>query len=230
LRNIFLTGGSGLLGSELSKLSDDYGVIFDNPTSQECNILDYASVTRQIETTAGQTVLHCAAFTDVLAAEKNAQKARDLNIVGTLNVLTACQQHNKRMVFVSTDYVFDGHNGGYDESSPLNPVNNYALTKGAAELAVRTYENSLVIRTSFCPREFPHEKAFVDQYTSRDFVDIIAPKILDATKSKTLGIMHIGTERKSVYELARRRNPKVGKISTKEVALSLPRDTSFKLN
>lgn len=230
LRSIFLTGGTGLLGTELRKISSDHGVVFDDPTSQECNILDYNSVMGRVEATEGQTVLHCAAFTNVSAAEKDALEACELNIRGTLNVLAACRRHNKKMVFISTDYVFDGNDGGYTETSPMNPVNNYALTKGSAELAVRTYKNSLVIRTSFCPAEFPYEKAFTDQYTSRDFVDIIAPKILEAAKSATVGIVHIGTERKSVYELASRRNPKIGKISTREMALTLPRDTSFKLN
>jgi len=225
-----LTGGTGLLGTELRKIASNYDVVFDSPTSQECNILDYNSVMGRVEATEGQTVLHCAAFTDVSAAEKDALEACELNIRGTLNVLAACRKHNKKMVFISTDYVFGGNEGGYTEKSPMNPVNNYALTKGSAELAVRTYKNSLVIRTSFCPTQFPYEKAFTDQYTSRDYVDIIAPKILEATKSEAAGVMHIGTERKSVYELASRRNPEVGRISTREVGLSLPRDTSFKIN
>ncbi len=131
------------------------------------------------------------------------------------------------MIYLSTDYVFDGDNGPYKTSDAINPINTYAITKASGELLVKTYENSLIIRTSFCEKQFPYEKAFEDQYTSRDYVDIIAPKILNCSLSDKKGIVHIGTERKTVLDLARKRRPNVGTIKRSQVNFNVPRDTSF---
>jgi len=101
------------------------------------------------------------------------------------------------------------------------------MTKAAAELSVRTYKNSLVIRTSFCEKQFPYEKAFVDQYTSRDYIDIICPLILEQAFSDKTGVVHVGTERKTVFDLAKKRKPNVKKLLRSEVNFKVPRDTSF---
>jgi len=93
---------------------------------------------------------------------------------------------------------------------------------------VKTYSNSLIIRTSFCEQVFPYEKAFIDQYTSRDYIDVIAPMILSTAVSNKKGVVHIGTHRKTVYDLAQRRSPLVGKIRRSDVSFNVPRDTSFK--
>ena len=102
-----------------------------------------------------------------------------MNVLGTLNVLKSCKDLGKKLVFISTDYVFDGEKGNYTIDDPINPLSKYAKTKAAAELLVRTYENSLVIRTSFFGYDFPYEAAFVDQWSSKDYVDIIAPKVME---------------------------------------------------
>ena len=147
--------------------------------------------------------------------------------MGTLNLLQVCEQLNIKMVYISTDYVFSGDNGPYKTTDPINPINLYAITKACGELLVKTYKNSLIIRTSFCQKEFPYDKAFIDQYTSRDYVDIIAPKILKCSKSSVTGIVHVGTTRKTVYELAKTRKIDVGSIKRSEVNFNIPFDTSF---
>ena len=132
------------------------------------------------------------------------------------------------MIFISTDYVFDGEKGNYSINDPINPLSKYAKTKAAAELAVRTYDNSLVIRTSFYGYQFPYEKAFVDQWTSKNYVDMIAPKVLDIIKSDKTGIAHIGFPRKSVYEIALERRKNVEPIFRSSIHFEVPCDTSFK--
>jgi dTDP-4-dehydrorhamnose reductase len=88
-------------------------------------------------------------------------------------------------------------------------------------------DNSLVVRTSFCENEFPYPKAFIDQYTSRDYVDIISPLIYKVAISGKTGVVHVGTERKSVYELAASRKPDVGELSVNDINFKVPKDTSF---
>tara|TARA_Y100000593_G_C4275238_1_gene319687 strand:- start:771 stop:1466 length:696 start_codon:yes stop_codon:yes gene_type:complete len=220
---ILLTGGSGLLGSELLKL--DHKIVA--PNSKSLNINDKNSCRLWIENEKPDVILHAAAFTSPPVCEKNPTKARQVNIVGTINLLDLCEEKNIKLVYISTDYVFDGKVGLYSTTDAINPINKYALTKAAGELAVKTYDNSLIIRTSFCQNEFPYEKAFIDQYTSRDYVDVIAPKILNCAKSKMNGIVHVGTKRKTVFDLAKQRKPNVGKLSISDVSFNPPRDTSF---
>jgi len=108
-------------------------------------------------------------------------------------------------------------------------LSNYAKTKAAAELLVRTYDNSLVIRTSFYGKKFPYEKALVDQWTSKDYVDVISPLVLKCIKKKHAGISHVGSSRATVYEVAKRRSDNVLPISLKDMEINIPRDTSLNL-
>jgi dTDP-4-dehydrorhamnose reductase len=224
---VFLTGGNGTLGTELKKLSAE-GVDFYSPSSSECNILNQEQIENCFKQKDFDLVVHCAAATNVTEIEKSPLNALETNVVGTINLLRECVKYNKKMVFISTDYVFDGERGQYSIHDPINPLSKYAKTKAAAELAVRTYDNSLIIRTSFYGYGFPYEKAFVDQWTSKDYVDVIAPKILDAIKSDKIGIVHIGSARRSVYEIAKKRNKNIKQMSRKDIQFKIPKDTSLR--
>ncbi len=86
------------------------------------------------------------------------------------------------------------------------------------------------MRTSFRPREFAYPVAFSDVFTGQDYVDIIAPEIALAVKHAleiTDEVLHIATERKSVYELARRRKPDVREGTRAEAGVTLPGDVSL---
>jgi dTDP-4-dehydrorhamnose reductase len=108
--------------------------------------------------------------------------------------------------------------------------NYYALSKLVAEEMVRLAPAYLIIRTSFRPREWPYPVAFTDVYTSQDYVDIIAPQIaLAITHCHEIpyDTLHIATERKSAYELAKRRNPNVQSGSKGQTGVTLPNDISL---
>jgi dTDP-4-dehydrorhamnose reductase len=99
-----------------------------------------------------------------------------------------------------------------------------------AEELVRLAPRHLIVRTSFRPREWPYPVAFTDVYTSQDYVDVIAPEIALAIRHYReipYPTLHIATERKSVYELARRRRPDVRPGSKREVSVALPDDISL---
>ncbi|MHA2086848.1 MAG: SDR family oxidoreductase [Promethearchaeota archaeon] len=222
-----LTGGSGTLGTELKKLSGD-DIEFYSPSSTECNILNREQIEICFKKKHFDLVVHCAAATNVTEIEKSPLGALETNVIGTINLVRECMRHNKKIIFISTDYVFDGDRGNYSINEPINPLSKYAKTKASAELAVRTYDNSLVIRTSFYGHEFPYEKAFIDQWTSKDYVDVIAPKVLGAIRSDKMGIVHIGSPRRSVYEIALERREDVEPIRLSEINFKIPRDVSFK--
>lgn len=221
---ILLTGGSGKLGTELRHLTD----IFISPSSTELDVSSFDSCANFFANNDFDSVLHCAAYTDVKKAElEQIDEAVEINTIGTCNIVYFARKYNKKLIYISTDYVFDGESGNYKATSPINPLSNYAKTKAAGELIVRTYYNSLVIRTSFYGKEFPYDKALIDQFTSKDYVDIIAPLVLREVLSSKIGVVHVGTGRKSVYDLAARRNKNVIAITMASLNFPIPKDTSF---
>ncbi len=222
---ILLTGGSGRLGTELQGLLPDVVA----PPSDELDLTQPESIAATLEKYRPRTVVHAAAYTDVKGAETDRVRCWAVNVGGTRNLVKALGA--TPLIHISTDYVFYGDTGGYTEDDPVGPVRNYyALSKLVAEEVARVAPRHLVIRTSFRPREWPYKAAFEDVYTSQDYVDVIAPEValavrhLDAVPFDTL---HIATERKSVYELARRRKGSVEPGSKTAAGVDLPDDISL---
>ncbi len=225
---ILLTGGSGLLGSTIRKSAVDIIA----PDEDEFNILNLDQMNAYLDNCQPEAILHGAAFTSPPLVDKDPVTAMQVNIVGTANMVAIASERNLRLVYISTDYVFRGDRGNYAEEDEVHPQNRYAWSKLGGECAVRMYENSLIIRTTFSEPVFPYPKAFVDQYTSRDSVEVIAPMILSlARKSDLQGIIHVGTGRKSVKELAcQLGKPEAGDLKRSEVTFEVPFDTSFDLS
>jgi dTDP-4-dehydrorhamnose reductase len=225
--NILITGGSGKLGQELKKISHDA----DFPESGEFNIVDYEGMLKWIEKRGKKynTLIHCAAFTSPPEIDKDPIRALQVNIIGSANIVKLCEKNHIRLVYISTDYVFDGQRGCYKEEDALNPVNRYAISKLGGECAVRLYENSLIIRLSFGPNSFPYEAAFTDQWTSREAVSVSARKILKLAEMNLNGIIHIGSERRTVYKYAHslEGTKEIKGISIKDVNFRIPQDTSL---
>ncbi len=224
---IFLTGGSGRLGTELRALLP--GIVA--PPRGEMDVREPAQIDAALDAAAPEVVVHAAAYTDVAGAENDRAACWDVNVNGTFHVIDAVRARGLRLVHISTDYVFAGTTGGYREDDPPGPVRNYyALTKLAAEALARLVTDHLVIRTSFRDRAWPYPVAFADVHTSQDFVDVIAPEIARAVvhcREIPYDTLHIGTERKSVYDLARRRSPDVRRGSRTEASVELPEDISL---
>jgi dTDP-4-dehydrorhamnose reductase len=220
---ILLTGGSGLLGAELLNL----GVTIVAPTHQELDICDADAVVHYIETVAPDLFIHAAAVTDNRHIESHPESALDVNIVGTTNIARACLGTRIRLVYLSTDYVYSGNRGDYSESDELLPSNLYAWSKLAGEAAVRAVPNHLIIRTSFGAARFDYPAAFIDKYSSKEYVDLIAPEILEAALSPLTGVLNVGGRRRTLYDYASERNPQVAKISLAESPHASPADTSL---
>jgi dTDP-4-dehydrorhamnose reductase len=224
--NILVTGGSGLLGTHLIKLiNKDYNILY--PTSSELNILNIQQLNNYFNINKINLVIHCAAYTDVKNAQHDYIKCMNINVVGTCNLVSLCSSMNIKIIYISTDQVFDGNKGDYRIDDFINPINKYAKSKAAGELVVKMYENSLVIRTSFFANDFPYDIAFYDQYTTKDYIDIMAPKILNLCLSNKTGIVHCASLKKTLYELAKQKKPNIKKISRKDFHFSTPFDTSL---
>ena len=219
---ILLTGGSGKLGTELQKIIKCYApnrktLDITNPHS----FLDFYG-RRDIE-----TVIHAAAYTDVPKCEINRRGAIDINIIGTKNVATNFLK--TRIVYISTDYVYSGK-GNHKETEQPEPFNFYGFTKLAGE-EFMDINKDLIIRTSFKPSKWEYERAFNDIFTSADYIDVIAKDIAMLAESNLTGIINVGTERKTIYDLAHKRNAHVKEMSKNEIKnVKLPFDISMNLD
>ena len=225
VEKLLFTGGSGLLGTEVKKLTPS--AYF--PTHKEFDVTDYNKMSEYLKEKEIDTVVHAAAFTSPPLIDKNPLEAINTNIIGTSNLVKLCSEKELKLVYISTDYVFKGDKGNYKEEDNLNPVNKYAWSKLGGECAVRMYDNSLIIRTSFGPNKFPFEKAFVDQWTSRESVFEIAKKIAKVLERDVRGIIHVGSNRRTVFEYAKNldSSKEIGELSINDVSFNVPIDTSL---
>jgi dTDP-4-dehydrorhamnose reductase len=130
-----------MLGQAVMRAAGDRAV---GLTHADLDVTDAGAVA---DTLAGATVINCAAYTDVDGAEADPQAARAVNEVGARNVAEAAA----RVVYVSTDYVFDGKKpAAYVESDPVDPLSEYGRSKLAGERATLTASpHSLVVRSSW---------------------------------------------------------------------------------
>ena len=147
---ILLTGGSGLLGTELLKLEPDLLA----PSHGELDITDAAAVAAYVAAHKPDIILHAAAITNNREVEAHPVTAEKVNVDGTANLVQACDGTRIRFVYLSTDYVYKGDRGNYSETDPVHPFNMYATTKLAGEKVVRRVPNHLIIRASFGASEF----------------------------------------------------------------------------
>ena len=229
---ILYTGAGGLLGRELRK----YLPRAHFPTHAEFDVTNFEAMDAFAEALVAanpsaplRTIVHGAAFTSPPKVDQDPVKGLDTNIVGTANVVRLAHKYRLKLLYISTDYVFRGDRGNYSEADPVDPVNKYAWSKLGGECAVRMYDDSLIIRTSFGPNDFPYPKAFDDQYTSRESVGVFARKLVGILGSEVKGVLHVGGPRRSVYEYAQSLDPSkdIGRLSIKNVSFAVPVDTSL---
>lgn len=217
---ILLTGGSGLLGQELQKYINCY-----NPTHEAMDITKRQNVASDFD-----MIVHCAAYTDIVKAEEDRESCYAVNVRGTKHMA----QLGLPIVYISTEYIFGGGRGNYKTSDPPDPINYYALTKLLGEDMCSYAPASLIIRCVFKPIPFEHTKACTDQWTSGDYVDkiaVIIAGIINGWSKKGHHVLHVGTGRKSIYELARQTRPDVEPCLRSDIkSVKLPMDTSLELN
>lgn len=198
------------------------------PPRAELDVTDARAVDAALERYRPGAVIHAAALRGSRECEADPAACLAVNVGGTYHLARACLARRIRLVYLSTDYVFDGARGNYAEGDPVDPVNLYARSKLAGELIVRTLDDSLVIRTAFYrPGAWKFPTAFVDQFSSPQPVDVVAADVLRAAASGLTGVLHIGGPRRSAYEIAREIDPAVRPIRLADAGVRLPADVSL---
>lgn len=135
---VLVTGVRGQLGHDVVNELEKRGAETVGVDIQEMDITDSASVDRVIKEAAPDAVIHCAAYTAVDAAEENEALCRRVNAEGTRNIAVVCKELDIRMIYISTDYVFDGEGERFWEPDDERaPKSVYGQTKYEGELAVQ---------------------------------------------------------------------------------------------
>ena len=134
---VLVTGAKGQLGTDLMNELEKRGIESIGVDVQEMDITDREACMRVISESKADAVIHCAAYTAVDAAEDNVDLCRKINGEGTRNVALACQATGAKMMYISTDYVFDGQGTRpWEPDDNRSPLNVYGQTKYEGELAV----------------------------------------------------------------------------------------------
>ena len=219
IRKIIVTGGDGRFAKELSKIKTKYKFIFRN--KKQLNILSKSSIKKNFKKYKPDCVIHLAGLSRPMSLhDRNINKSIDLNIIGTSNLVKACNQHKKKLIFFSTSYVYPGKKGNYKETDSLLPWNNYGWSKLGAESAVQMYKNSLIVRACMTEKPFMHRYAFSDVKTNFIFHDQFAKIFIKLINRK--GIINIGGKPQSIYSFAKNFNNKIKKKkSNGEIPLNM---------
>ena len=203
------TGLRGLVGSRIVELlKDKYELDLS-----DVDITDRVLISEKIKNSDASIVLHLAAKTDVDGCEKDKDlgvegEAWKINVIGTKNVADACLASNKKLIYISTDFVFDGTKDVYSEEDIPNPVNWYAKTKYEGEKIVQNLSTPWMImriaypyRSSFERSDFARTiltrlqsgrsvLAITDQIFTPTFIDDIAKALDSLIVKEATGLFH----------------------------------------
>jgi dTDP-4-dehydrorhamnose reductase len=150
----FVTGAGGQLATALAGVLE--GEVFLS-REETLDIRDAAAVHAAVHAFAPDVLIHAAAYTDVDGAEAYPDVAEAVNVEGTRNAVRAVRGTHTTLVYLSSDYLFDGTKGApYVESDPTNPLNVYGRTKLAGEQAVLEWVHGVSIRTAWLFSETGH--------------------------------------------------------------------------
>ena len=222
-----VTGGSGRFGREIQKYKSRHKIFF--PKSSELDILNIKKIKNYLSKKKPKILIHLAGLSRPMNVHNtNIAKSIDLNIIGTANVTKICEELNIKLIYVSTNYVYQGTKGNYKETDPLLPVNSYAWSKLGGEASVQLYKNSLILRICMTEKPFVHKKAFANVKTSFLFHEDVV-KILFKLLNKK-GIINLGGKSEYIYNFAKKFNPNVKKIYLKKnINNIMPFDSTINL-
>jgi len=155
--SFFITGGSGMIGSKIlegfreCKLKVDYSYFNNIPPLHDGFHLDISKNEQTIKLFKKlhpKIVIHSAALANVDLCETNHELADSINVVGTQNIVEACNEINSKIVYISTSFVFDGNKSEYFESDEINPTTYYGSTKQKSEEIIKNSGlDYLILRT-----------------------------------------------------------------------------------
>ncbi|MEK6829339.1 MAG: sugar nucleotide-binding protein, partial [Nanoarchaeota archaeon] len=197
---ILITGASGKLGRELTKLIPNALT----PSHQELDVSNERNIYKYIQENLPDVVIHLAAFVSPAKCEIEKEKAWVTNVSGTKYLVEACEKFAPECYFllISTPCVFSGKEGNYHENSLPYPENFYSVTKFVQEIIIQQSKlRFCIMRGNFVSFEkYPYPKAFTDRWGTYLFAHQLARAILDVIIIRATGIIHlVGNKKISMY-------------------------------
>jgi dTDP-4-dehydrorhamnose reductase len=212
-KKILFTGSTGRFGKVFKKINNSNKFIY--PTSKQLDIINQSSILNFFKKNKIDLVIHCAALSRPMNIHiEKPIESISTNIIGTANLVNECIKRNIKIIYFSTNYVYPGLKGNYNEKSSLNPINNYAWSKLGGECAVKVYEKSLILRICMTEKPFIHKKAFKNMNTNFIFHEDVAKFLPKLFKYK--GVLNVGGPIQSVYNFTKKFNPKIKGINLKK--------------
>ncbi|MEW4431803.1 dTDP-4-dehydrorhamnose reductase [Paenibacillus pabuli] len=204
---VLVTGANGQLGRDVVLLLEKKGHSVLACDRDQMDITNQTQCNDVISSYHPEAVIHCAAYTAVDAAETDIDGAYKVNAVGTRNVAVAAERVGAKLVYISTDYVFDGNSSSpYQEYDNTNPQSVYGKSKRAGELLVQSLSSKwFVVRTSWVyglygnnfvktmlklGQEKPKLQVVHDQKGSPTFTVDLAGFILELMLTEMYGVYH----------------------------------------
>lgn len=236
---ILVTGLTGLIGSRFAELLETSYQLENLSLSSGTDILEKQAVLQKVTDFNPDLVIHFAAKTNVDGCEQDKEKDKKaieegdfseiisektawaVNVLGTKNLIDACKQNNKKIIYISTDFVFDGKKKSYLEEDILGPINWYAKTKAEGERIIQGSElEYLIVRIAYPYRAIFNKKDFVrsvlerlekheplsmvtDHIMTPTFIDDIVNGLNILIQKGESGIFHmVGAESITPYQAA----------------------------
>ena len=150
MEKILVTGVAGQLGKDVVAELEKRGMDCKGVDIADFDLTDKEQTDRYIRTFQPTAVIHCAAYTNVNAAQENEEVCRLVNVEGTKYIAEACRYLQCKLIYISSDYVFDGSGEtprGVDDET--GPINVYGQSKLDGEIAARINPKTFVVRTSW---------------------------------------------------------------------------------
>ena len=208
---VLVTGVKGQLGFDVCNELTKRGIENKGIDRNDCDITDEQSVHNYIKNYAPDVVVHCAAYTAVDKAEDEKEICYNVNVNGTKYIAHICKEINAKMVYISTDYVFEGTGDkAYEVNDKISPNNTYGLTKYQGEEEVRNIlDKYFIIRISWVfginGNNFINTmvklgetrselNVVADQIGSPTYTHDLAPLICDMIETEKYGIYHATNE------------------------------------
>jgi dTDP-4-dehydrorhamnose reductase len=219
-RRAWVTGAGGLIGSHFVRTAARWAAPWqvDALTRDQLDLCDFPAVTQAFHHDRPDLVIHCAALTRSPACEADPDRAWRLNVRVTEHLARLAER--AAFVFFSTDLVFDGRDGHYNEAAVPHPLSVYARTKLAAEQAVLANPHHTVIRTSLNAGSSPTKdrgldeqlrvawergekvRLFTDEFRSPILASVTARAVWEIVEKGLSGLFHLaGAERLSRWQI-----------------------------
>jgi dTDP-4-dehydrorhamnose reductase len=199
--------GKGKLGGEIVKQTgwdylcrSEHEITIDNFDEWKNRMDEY------------DVVVNCIANTDTYSDDKEKHWKANYELVTFL--AEYCDDNRKKLVHISTDYLYQNSvDEAKEEDEPLFEHTWYMFTKLLADEYLKEHaKNYLICRLSHKPYPFPYDSAWDDVITNADYTPVISGLVIELIKNGAEGLYNVGTERKTIYELAQRTNKNVNKI------------------